>query len=147
MRLKEFDGYLPIELRLRKQYYDKDAVALNAARYAILLSLRTMDRGVVNILHYLCSSVKETLILGGIKVKEYNIDETLIPENIEDEKEPIVFVNYFGVMARSEVKRFIKSYKNVIVDNTQSFFVNLSKTLITFIHIENFWAFRLVLIS
>lgn len=58
------------------------------------------------------------------KIKFYNIDKTFKP-NIplfDSRKDILVYVNYFGILEDKQQEEILLNYKNVIFDNTQSFY-------------------------
>jgi len=122
----EYGGYLPLELNIKHEYYDKysnNVCSLNNGRNAILASL--IDSGIktIYIPFYNCEYVKKTLDENGINIIQYYIDEKYEPRlDYIPDNSSILIVNYFGIMPRKQMSSLIKKYKRVIFDNTQAFF-------------------------
>lgn len=124
MAKKSMGGFLPIELRKAKEFYDDDAIRLNSARNAIVLSVLDGKYKKVYIPLYLCPSVADTLKKNGIIFEYYNINSNLEPDSVEiTADECILIVNYFGFMNEKRLYAIKRQYKNIIIDNTQAFYM------------------------
>lgn len=76
MKMKEYGGYLSIELNLGQEWYSgKDVLRLNCGRTAIVTAIRDAGYKKVHLPVYLCPSVKEILEKNQIEYCFYNIDE------------------------------------------------------------------------
>ena len=123
--MKEYGGYLPLELPYRKEFFDdiQDIVRVNCGRAAIYCALMDAKPNKVYIPFYNCEFVKEPFEKAGIKYDFYNIDEDFMPVNVNLlEDEYILWVNYFGIQASHTIEKVKIKYGNVIFDNTQAFF-------------------------
>ena len=126
---KSWGGGLPLELRKSNEYYKKDSLPLNSARYAILLALLIERVNVIYIPYYLCNTVNDVLVQNNIKVKYYHLNSSFEPilssvdcNNIKEKKAFLLIVNYFGIFSKKKIRNLVKRYKNIILDNTQAFF-------------------------
>lgn len=123
--MKEFGGYLPIELNRgeREWHWGKDVLRLNCGRTAIITAIRDAGYNKIWLPTYLCESVIDILEKNQIEYCFYNINESLRPLDVElQENEGILIVNYFGLFSSQRLKELAAYYQNVIIDNTQSFF-------------------------
>jgi hypothetical protein len=122
--MKEYGGYLPIELINRKEYFnDKNTVRLNSGRSAIVYACKEGGFKRVLLPIYLCNSVADALDKHNIEYDYYNIDNNFMPINLEfQDGDIILYPNYYGIAHRENADFLVQKYKNVIIDNTQAFF-------------------------
>lgn len=123
----EFGGYLSLELKKGNNYFERDRTLFfrefNSGRGAIVAALNAVTVSKVFIPYYNCHYVEETLIYNGFKVERYLLDDSFAPI-IQDfsENDWLLYIDYFG-LCNNELKfRLASEYKNVIFDNTQSFY-------------------------
>lgn len=123
-KMKEYGGYLPLELTSKKEYYHgEDVLPLNCGRSAIYYALRDANPSKVYIPYYNCQSVIEAVKRSGVKFEFYYLNEDFEPIDIQLKKnEYILWVNYFGIFNNEKVNKLVEQYKNVIIDNTQAFY-------------------------
>ena len=126
---KEYGYVFGIEMPRHNEYFlncDGTFVKrLNSARSCITLAAITEKAKTVYLPKYICDSVTKTLILYGIIVKHYDLDDELKPKlNSINQDSIIVVVNYFGNFSDNTLKSIAKKYKKVIFDNSQGFFAN-----------------------
>lgn len=117
----DIGGYIELEIKNKNKEYHKKAIALNSARSALAYTIKANDIKEMNVPLYNCPLIWETVEKAGCKIKFYNIDENLMPENEFNEDEYILYVNYFGICSEN-TKKLSKKYKNLIIDNAQSFY-------------------------
>jgi hypothetical protein len=121
--MKEIGGYFELELRKGKEYH-RDAICLNSARNAleIIISLRKYSK--VFIPYYACDVILEPFKKLGAIYEFYFIDKNLEPifnyDQIKDD-EGFLYINYFGIKD-SFLCQIAKECRNLIIDNSQSFF-------------------------
>lgn len=121
--MKEIGGYFELEHFEGEDYYP-DLVHLNLGRTALLYVLKSVHTSTLWMPYFICSSVKDTCLKAGYKLKYYHVDENFMPV-IED---PIPFgeflylVNYYGQLDDATVLSIRKKHTRVILDDTQSFF-------------------------
>ncbi|ARD67576.1 hypothetical protein [Eubacterium limosum] len=122
--MKEYGGYLPLELTSKKEYYHgEDVLPLNCGRSAIYYALRDANPSKVYIPYYNCQSVIEAVKRSGVRFEFYYLNEEFEPIDIQLKKnEYILWVNYFGIFNNEKVNKLVEQYKNVIIDNTQAFY-------------------------
>lgn len=130
--MKEFGGFLPLELNRGKEYYDysdTNMVRLNSGRAAIIFAIKDGGFRKVYLPIYLCNSVATALLDAKIDFEYYNINVDFLPTcvNLKDD-EALLWANYYGVQPQSQVDKLVGRYKNLIIDNTQAFF---SKPVLT----------------
>lgn len=121
----EIGSFIDLELPVGHEYYSriKNVARLNTGRAAIYHAAKTLCANTVWLPHYQCETVRNFLGKKGIEVKYYRIDNAFNPLNIEQKDgEAVVIVNYFGIMSKKRLQSLAKQYKNVIIDNSQSFF-------------------------
>lgn len=72
---------------------------------------------------YQCETVRNFLLKKGMETAYYHIGEDMLP--LAENREPdaaIVLVNYFGLIPASALEAFVRSNRNVVIDNTQGFY-------------------------
>lgn len=118
-------GYFELELPASQGERYPQARAFQSARAAFLALLLTGKPSRVWMPWYLCDSMIEPLLMAGIDVARYRIDETFA---ISDEltlaaNEWLLYVNYFGI-CQANVERVLTQFPRhqVIIDNAQAFF-------------------------
>ena len=124
--MKEYGGYLEYERYYGKEYHDSGVMKFNSARNAILFIIRVRNYKKVYIPDYLCDCISNTLENEGIEYSQYTINEDYSFKYSSkfglNDDECIFIVNYFGMYSNEEILNFKKKFKNIIIDNTQSFF-------------------------
>lgn len=124
--MQSFGGFITNSYMDNEYYsesYEYSLLRLNLARYGITESFFDSGLKKLYIPLYICPSVIESLKKYKIAYELYHIDDKLEPliDFISDE-EQIVIVNYFGIKSKEFYERMIGKYKNIIFDNTQTFF-------------------------
>ena len=129
--MKEFGGYLPLELKNGKEYYefnDSNMKRYNSGRTAIVSAVKNILPNRIFLPYYICETVDRAIkkFFPNTKILKYKIDKSLYPNELDlNENDCVLIVNYFGLMDQN-IQKFIESYNNmnIIVDNTQAFFSN-----------------------
>ena len=123
---KEIGSFIELDIFGGKEYYSgNDVLALNTARASIYHAIKVLNTSVIHLPFYLCPSVKKFLQQKGIEIKFYNINSDFQPVNVhQEDDESILIINYFGIISPIQLQSTVWKYKNVIVDNSQSFFSN-----------------------
>lgn len=124
--VKEYGGYLPLELSHGQEYYHSEhAVALNKARSAILLAIQDGSFEKVYLPVFMCPSVAEFIQReSDVVIEYYNINERFLPPDIVlNKNECILWANYFGIAKKCEIENLSNKYASqLIIDNTQAFY-------------------------
>lgn len=121
----ELGSFLELELRDTGEYFNEnnEIARLNSGRCGIFHSLGLLKARTIRLPYYLCPTVKSFLQKKGIEVKPYFIDEEFEPILPEDyNSDPVLVVNYFGILAQSKLNKIRNRFKNVIIDNCPAFF-------------------------
>lgn len=121
--MKEIGGYFELELNADKEFHDK-AIRLNTGRNALEYILIANSYNKIYLPFFICDVVLEPIKKHQIDIVFYSINEQLEPifdfDDIED-KSAFLYVNYFGLKDLF-VQSLSKKCKNLIIDNSQSFF-------------------------
>tara|TARA_R110000751_G_scaffold4227_1_gene20380 strand:- start:29615 stop:30556 length:942 start_codon:yes stop_codon:yes gene_type:complete len=121
--LREIGGYFGLELNTGKEFHD-NAIRLNTGRNALEYILKANGFSKIYLPFFICDAVLQPIKKHNIDVIFYTIDEQLEPvfnyETIE-EKSAFLYVNYFGLKDLF-VQTLPAKCKNLIIDNSQSFF-------------------------
>lgn len=121
--MKEIGGYFQLDQLIDKPYHE-NLVELNTGRNALLYLVKAKKINKIYLPYFLCNSVSDLLIKQGIKFEYYHIGKNFSP--IFEEKlkkdEYLYIVNYYGQITEDVINKFKRAYKNIILDNTQSFF-------------------------
>ena len=123
--MKEYGGYLPLELNSRGGYFDsysRHLVALKCGRTAMEYILKDAVIEHLYLPRYLCPSVADYL-KNKVSIVFYNINENFDPVDVKlGSRDYLLWVNFFGLASISQQKLILQRYKNVIFDNTQAFY-------------------------
>ncbi|MGM1055659.1 MAG: hypothetical protein ACQEWG_07240 [Bacteroidota bacterium] len=133
-------GYFELELRKGDEYH-KGAIRLNTGRNALELILKTRQYSKIYIPYFTCDVILEPFNKLAVEYEFYSIDENLEPifdfEKMQS-NEGFLYTNYFGIK-----DFFINSLsdkcKNLIIDNSQSFFSKPLSTIPTFYSCRKFF--------
>ncbi|MAB57137.1 MAG: hypothetical protein CL524_06255 [Aequorivita sp.] len=121
--MREIGGYFGLELNTGKEFHD-NAIRLNTGRNALEYILKANGFSKIYLPFFICDAVLQPIKKHNIDVIFYTIDEQLEPvfnyETIE-EKSAFLYVNYFGLKDLF-VQTLPAKCKNLIIDNSQSFF-------------------------
>lgn len=130
--MKEIGGYFELEKLISNEYH-KSLIALNSGRNALIYILRSRKIEKLHIPYYLCESVYEILKKYNYKYEFYKIKEDFTPnfEGNLEKNEYLYIVNYYGQLNNEIQKKLKDKYKNIIVDNTHSFFQEPLKNIDT----------------
>ena len=121
--MREIGGYFELDQFINKPYYE-NLVELNTGRNALLYLVKAKKISKIYLPHFLCNSVSDMLSKHRINFEYYHIGKDFFPifEEKLKEGEYLYIVNYYGQITDDEIRKFKEEYKNIILDNTQSFF-------------------------
>ena len=126
---KEIGGYFALELPECKEHYHKNSIKLNTARNALEYILRNVEVDKIYMPYYNCSVMLEPLEKTHTEFQYYTINDNLeiIDIDILEDKEYILYINYFGIK-NSYINSLIEKFGDkLIIDNSQSFFSKPTK--------------------
>ena len=137
--MKAIGGYFELELSKGKEYYP-DLIKLNTGRNCLEYILKVRNYKKVYIPYYTCEVILEPLKKLKIDYDFYHTDKKLNPVfNTQlNKNEAILINNYFGIK-NNEIINKCKKYKNIIVDNCQSFYDKPIKGIDTFYSARKFF--------
>ena len=115
-------GYFSLELNNGIEHH-KNAIHLNAGRYALEYVLKARQYHKVYIPYYICESVLQPIKRLGIDYEFYHINKNLEPtvRLHPTDNEAVLYVNYFG-LKNDFTDNICYAYKNTILDCTQAFY-------------------------
>lgn len=118
---KVIGGYFELELTER---YDNigNAIALNSARNCLRYIIRAYGIKEIFLPYYTCPVVWQAVKKENCRVNFYHIDENFMPEKEFEKEDYILYTNYLGVCGKN-VKQLAEKYKNIIIDNSQAFYM------------------------
>jgi hypothetical protein len=121
--MKEIGGYLEFERFYGSEYYE-GLLRFDSVRSAFIYAVKQRRYRKLYIPYYLCGCIKEILMGYNIDYESYHINEQFQPilNKTMQTDECLFFVNYFGQFTNDELLLFKEKYKNIFIDNTQSFF-------------------------
>ncbi|MBD5103971.1 MAG: hypothetical protein HDT47_03800 [Ruminococcaceae bacterium] len=123
--MKEYGGYLPLELQHGKAYYNFDndkIIKTNSGLTAIYCALSAINPKKVYLPYFVCPTVDNLVSSMGFEIVQYNIDKDFQPINLNcSDEDCVLLVNYFGINTDMVIKNYSR-FNNVIIDNTQAFF-------------------------
>ncbi|MEG2081233.1 MAG: hypothetical protein RRZ68_06710 [Oscillospiraceae bacterium] len=124
--MMEIGSFLELSFPKNLEYYkgEKNIARLNSGRAAIYHAVRALGCDTVWLPFYQCDTVREFLTKKNIKIKYYHIDKDFNPVDLQKQpSEALLFVNYYGIISNERLAMISKSYTNVIIDNSQGFFM------------------------
>lgn len=131
--MKSIGGYFELELNEGAEYH-KDAIKVNSGRSAFKYILISQNVRKIYLPLYTCEAIYNVVKDLKISYEVYGIDENLIPifdfSKLKRE-DYFLYTNYFGLMD-SLVKKLSKITRQLIIDNSQSFYSKPIKGLSTF---------------
>lgn len=125
--MEEYGGYLPLELRQGKEYFEQvpeiQIQRLHCARSALYCALLSAKPSRVYIPYYNSETGQEPFERLGIPTARYYISDDFMPKDVYLQPgEYLLWINYFGIINKNKIETLVENYGRVIVDNTQSFF-------------------------
>lgn len=120
--MKEIGGYLNLELNYGLEKYP-ELIKLNSGRNCLKYLVRARRIKKIILPEYICDSVIETCVKENLKIQYYEINDRMLPQidNIHSD-EYIYIVNYFSQLDLDQIKDYKYKYRNIILDNAQSFY-------------------------
>lgn len=121
--MKAIGGYFELEFSQNGEYHD-NAINLNSGRNAFEYLLLANNYKKVYLPYFTCDALLEPLKKNGVRYEFYVLDESLEPQFKVDglkDDEAFLYINYFGLKDHY-VGKIAPVIKNLIVDNSQSFF-------------------------
>ena len=138
--MNSIGGYFEIELPQGKEYH-QNAIRLNTGRNAFEYVLRVKKYKKVYLPYYTCDVMLEPINKLALQYEFYHIDENFSPVfdfiRIQPD-EVFVYNNYFGI-CDMQVSRVKSKCKNLIIDNSQSFFSQPLPSVDTFYSARKFF--------
>lgn len=120
--MKEIGGYFEIEKLIDKPFHN-NCLKINSGRSALKYLIKAKNITKIHIPYYLCNSVKDYIVSTGVEIKYYHVNEKFqINDESIDVLDYIYVVNYYGQLTEKYINKIRDKYKNVIFDNTHSFF-------------------------
>jgi hypothetical protein len=133
MSTEAIGGYFQLELPPAGTEYHRDALRFQSSRAAFLALLRAGRPSAVWMPWYICESMCEPLVMAGIPIRRYELDERLRVKSAElAGGEWLLYVNYFG-LCDSNVSDVLDRFprERVVIDNAQAFFAQPHDCLAT----------------
>jgi hypothetical protein len=138
-RVKAIGGYLNLQLPAMEEYYPS-LIKLNTGRNALEYILKVNGYSCIYIPYFTCEVILEPIKKLGIQYHFYTLDKNLDPIiDFEIEtNECFLYTNYFGVKQLT-VNNLAKMDMNLIVDNSQAFFLKPLPNIDTFYSCRKFF--------
>lgn len=121
--MKDIGGYFELEQLINKEHY-KDLIRLNSGRNSLLYLVKVLNIKKLHIPFFICDSVPIILEKNKCNYEFYRIDKNFKPLFKPElkEHEYVFIVNFYGQITNSNMRRYKKEYRNIIIDNSQAFF-------------------------
>ena len=126
-------GYFELELKQGHEYHP-EALKLNTGRNAFEYVLIANKYRKVYLPFYTCKSMLEPIKKLKLDYSFYSIDKNFYPKidfNVIQNKEVLVYTNYFGICDK-QVYVTTSMTNNLVIDNSQAFFSKPLPTVDTF---------------
>lgn len=125
--MKEYGGYLPLELRKGNEYYQTNAeyevIAVNCGRTAFYYALLDARPSKIYLPHFNCKMSLDPIVDLGIDYEFYYLDKDLTPKDIcPKDNEMVLWINYYGNATNEQIQQVINKYPNLLIDNCHVFF-------------------------
>jgi len=118
---KEIGGYIELELK-EGRHYHQQSIRLNLARNCLRYVIRAYHIRKLFTPCYTCQEIWTAIEAENCEIAFYPLDDMLLPAQVFDENDFILYTNYFGVCSRN-IQILATQYKNLIVDNAQGFYL------------------------
>ncbi|MCM1425515.1 MAG: hypothetical protein NC118_02815 [Eubacterium sp.] len=122
----EIGGYFELEQNEDNSYY-KDAIKLNSGRNCLRVLIRNRHIKHIYLPYYICDTVVEICRRENCRIDFYFLGERFkLKDEIADFKcdtDYLYLVNYCGLLTKEEIINLKNKYQNIILDNTQAFFI------------------------
>lgn len=120
--MREIGGYIELET-LRRQALHEELIGLGSGRSCLDYLVKTKGIRAIALPYFLCSSVKERCRKLNLRVRYYEIDESLLPADAAPKDDEWLYVvNFYGQLRSEEIRKLKDRYGRIIVDNAQAFF-------------------------
>lgn len=121
--MREIGGYFQLDQFINKTYHE-NLIELNTGRNALLYLVKAKKISKIYLPYFLCNSVSDMLNKHKIDYEYYHIEKDFLPifNKILKKDECLYIVNYYGQISNDFISKIKDEYKNIILDNTQSFF-------------------------
>lgn len=138
-RLKAIGGYFNLQLPALEEYHPS-LIKLNTGRNALEYILKVNGYSCIYIPYFTCEVILEPIKKLGIQYHFYTLDKNLDPIiDFEIEaNECFLYTNYFGIKQLT-VNNLAKMDMNLIVDNSQAFFLKPTAGIDTFYSCRKFF--------
>lgn len=122
--MKEFGGYLEFEHYYGREYH-KNAIALNTARNCLRYIIKKYNITEIYLPRYLCNCISDVCLGEKVNIVYYSINEKFEPQinNLLKSDSFIYVINFYGQLNNEYLFKLKQKFKNLIVDNVQSFFL------------------------
>lgn len=116
-------GYFELELAIYDEFHS-DSIKLNSGRNALEYILRANKYNKIYLPYFTCDVLLEPIMKINIEYEFYSINDNLEPifdYEVLKKDEAFLYTNYFGIKDNIIIA-LSRKIKNLIVDNSQSFF-------------------------
>ncbi len=125
--MKEYGGYLPLELPQGNEYYrsnDKyEVLSVNCGRTAFYCALLDAKPSKIYLPHFNCKMSLDPITDLGIDYEFYFLDDDLTPKDLMvKDNEMVLWINYYGNASLTQIKKVAENYPDLIIDNCHAFF-------------------------
>lgn len=120
--MKEIGGYIELD-KYSLPMLHGDGIKLNCGRNALAYLVESRGIKKMCMPKFMCSSCDAVLKKYGVSVRHYSVDERFLPVNVQPEDgEYIYVVNFYGQLSDSLAAELKSAFKNLILDDAQSYF-------------------------
>lgn len=129
---EEYGGYIEFETYFGTEYHS-EAIALNCGRNCLAYLIESHNINNIYLPYFMCSSVENICKKYEVEIIKYSIDKDFLPVlDFEiTENDWIYIANYYGQLSNDTIVKIKDKFKNVIIDNTESFFQEAVKNVDT----------------
>lgn len=118
--MKEIGGYFELDPGLGHSSLP-NGVLLNSGRNALRHIVRSLGIRTIHVPDYTCPVVYDALYAEGVDTAVYTVGQDMLPTEIFDRNDFVLYTNYFGCCG-ANVDKLVALYPNLVVDCAQAFF-------------------------
>ena len=121
--MREIGGFLELETNHGHEFHE-NCIALNSGRNCLRYLIRARKIKKIWLPRLLCSAISDTCVEEKVEISYYSVDDNLHPvfAEIRNREDWVYLINFYGQYGSDEIISYAKEYKNLIVDNAQTFY-------------------------
>lgn len=121
--MREIGGYLEYEYNSGSCYHE-GAMSLNSGRNCLRYVIKEFNIKKIYIPRLVCDCIVEVCKEENVNIINYNLDNKMrLVDFVQCDNSWVYIINYSGQMTDDDIKLLSKRYNNIIIDNSQAYFM------------------------